>query len=62
VATTTCILILALVVAAGILIAGWHIVVGVLHLSFSIIRALFNWPSLLLILIALIVVWIVFMR
>lgn len=60
--TTTCILILAFVLAAGLLMAGWHIVVGILHLTLSIVRVLFQWPVLLVILVGLVAVWIFFLR
>ena len=42
--------------------AEWHIVAGTLHLTFSIIHALFQWPTLLFLLAALIAVWILFFR
>jgi hypothetical protein len=42
--------------------AGGHIVAVILHLTFSIIHALFQWPTLLAILVALVVFWIFFLR
>jgi hypothetical protein len=62
VGTTACVLILAFILAAGLLMAGWHIVAVILHLSFSIIHALFQWPALLVLLVALVAVWIFFLR
>ncbi len=62
VGTTTCILILAFILAASLLLAGWHIVAGLLHLTFAIIHAFFQWPVLLMVLGALVAVWVFFLR
>lgn len=60
--STACILLLVLVVAGGLLATGWHIIGGILHFVFSLFRALFHLPILLLVLIALVAIWILFIR
>ncbi len=60
--TTVCILVIAVILVGGLLLTGWHIVAGILHLFFSILRALFNWPVILAILVILVFVWAVFLR
>lgn len=58
--TTVCVVIVAVILVGGLLLTGFHIVAGVLHFVLSIIHALFQWPLLLLILVALIAVWVIF--
>jgi hypothetical protein len=60
--TTVCVLLVAIILVGGLLLSGWHIIAAILHLAFSIIRALFHWPILLAVLAALIVILVLFHR
>jgi hypothetical protein len=44
------------------MLTGWHIVVGILHLVFATFHVLFRWPALLIVLLACVAVWAIFMR
>jgi len=61
-ATTSCVLIVAVIILGGLLLTGWHIVAGILHLVFSVFRLLFHWPVILAIAVALIALWVFFLR
>jgi hypothetical protein len=60
--TTVCVLLVAIILIGGLLLAGWHVIAAILHLAFSILRLLFHWPVLLAILVVLIAVLVLFQR
>ncbi len=60
--TTACIVIPALVLGAILLFVGWHILEAVFHLTFGCLHLLFEWPTLLAILVVIFAVWLLFLR
>ena len=59
---TACLFILAFILAAGLLLTGWHIVVGILHLGLWLVHVLFRWPALLIMILACVAISAIFMR
>ncbi len=60
--TSACLIIPALVLGAVLLFVGWHIVEAIFHLTFGCLHLLFEWPTLLAILLGVLVLWVLFFR
>ncbi len=59
---STCLLILAIVLGLGLIVAAWEIIEAILHLVFHIVEGCFQWPIVFLIVAAVVAIWIFFLR
>ncbi len=60
--TSTCLLLLGVVLVLGLIVVAWEIVEAILHVAFHIVEGCIQWPVILLVLAGLVAVWIFFLR